>query len=55
MYGYPLSETYDGLVVWQFPEGKTGIISKEDASYLTRLSLGLCRPDANHKFINVIR
>ena len=54
MHGYPLSKTYDGLVLWQFPEGKTGIISKEDASYLVGLNLGVL-PDPSRKYINVIR
>ena len=54
MHGYPLSETNDGLILWQFPEGKTGIISKEDASYLVGLNLG-ATPDPSHKYITVIR
>lgn len=54
MHGYPLCKTADGLIMWQFPEGKTGIISKEDTSYLVGLNLGAA-PDPSRKLINVIR
>ena len=40
-------------VLWEFPDGETGVISINDAIYLCELSLGLTK--ANRKYIDIIR
>lgn len=52
-HGRPLSKTFDGNVLWEFPGGKTGIISMEDACYLCDLMNGIDVP--KRRYIHVIQ
>lgn len=40
-------------VLWEFPNGQTGVISLNDAVYLSQLSKG--EIEANKKYIDIIR
>lgn len=53
-HGKPLFKTVDGNVLWEFPGGKTGVISLHDARFLTLLNLGRVTTD-NKKYIDVIQ
>ena len=52
-HGRPLSKTFDGNVLWEFPGGLTGIISMEDARYLCDLMNGIDVP--KRRYIHVIQ
>lgn len=53
-HGKPLCKTVDGNILWEFPGGKTGVISYPDARYLTLLNLGRVTTDSR-KYIDVIQ
>lgn len=54
-HGQALSDAVDGLILWKFPNGETGLITRDDAVYLTNLNLGLISPDPGKRFVNVIQ
>ena len=39
--GAPITRTNSGHVLWEFPNGSTGVISSKDASYLCAIALSL--------------
>ena len=39
--GAPITRTNSGHVLWEFPNGSTGVISKDTANYLCSVALGL--------------
>ena len=43
--GAPIARTNNGGVLWEFPNWTTGIISKDNASYLCKVALGQLTPD----------
>ena len=38
--GAPIARTNNGGALWEFPNGTTGIISKDNASYLCKVVWG---------------
>ena len=54
-HGHALSDAINGLILWLFPNGETGLITRDDATYLTRLNLGLIKPDPRRKSVNVLQ
>ena len=43
--GAPITRTNNGGVLWEFPNGTTGIISEDNARYLCKVALGQLTPD----------
>ena len=43
--GAPIARTNNGGVLWEFPNGTTGIISEDSATYLCKVALGEITPD----------
>ena len=43
--GAPIARTNNGSPIWEFPNGTTGIISKDNANYLCKVALGLIASD----------
>ena len=43
--GAPIARTNNGGVLWEFPNGTTGIISEDNARYLCKVALGQLTPD----------
>lgn len=52
-HGRPLSLTVDGNVLWEFPNGETGVIHRDDARYLCGLMNGSVR--AYKTYVQVIQ
>ena len=50
-HGYPVFRK-GAEVLWKFPNNELGVITLEDAVYLSKLSKG--EIEANRKYINVI-
>ena len=44
--GIPITDTNDGGVLWEFPNGVTGIIDRDTCNYLCKVRLGLIKPDS---------
>lgn len=43
--GKPISQTNDGHVLWEFPGGISGIVSRDDANYLLKVDRGVIEHD----------
>lgn len=52
-HGRPLSLTVDGNVLWEFPNGETGVVTMDDARYLCGLMNGSVR--AYKTYVQVIQ
>ena len=46
--GIPITDTNDGGVLWEFPNGVTGRVSKEYATYLCLIGMGMINPRSDN-------